>query len=111
MRRASRRSWLAALLATVSGIALALVDSGPGFDATGLTVVGLVVAAFLAVVVAGTSRLAVAVRLGILVGAWIPILEFGAGAGAASLAAIVFAVAGSVAAFATLRALGITPAR
>jgi hypothetical protein len=93
-------------MAVGSGIAIAWMDSRPGFDATGVTVVSLVVAAGLAVVIASARSLPFAGLLGVLVGIWVPILELGGSAGGAPLAALVFSVAGALGGAAAARMLG-----
>ena len=72
------------------------MDSRPGFDATGVTVVALVVGAGLAVLIANGRSLAFAALLGVLVGIWVPILELGGSAGSAPLAALLFSIAGAL---------------
>jgi len=84
------------LVAVGSGIAIAWMDSRPGFDATGVTVVALVVAAGVAVVIARARSLPFAALLGGLVGIWVPILELGGSAGGAPLAAPLFSIVGAL---------------
>ena len=83
------RSRLALALALAAGLAIGWVDSRPGWDATGLTVLALLVAAGVASSIAPKRALAVAV----LVGLPTPLLELG---NDAALAALGFAVAGSL---------------
>ena len=110
MQQAGLRRSLGALFGAGAGIAIGLADSSPGFDATGLTVVGLVTAAFLSVVVAGTRSVGVALLLGLLVGISVPILELRGSAGAPSMAALAFALVGALcgAAAVRMRSGGIT---
>ena len=94
---ASARRWLGAAFAVAAGIAIAWFDARPGFDAVGITVVALVLAAAVAVLIAGARTVRLTVQLGLLVGVWVPILELPGSAGAASLAAVGFALAGAAA--------------
>ncbi len=96
MGSAATRRRLGLIFATVAGIALAVVDSRPGFDAVGITVVGLIGTAALAVVISATRAIAAAVLLGLVSGMWVPILELDTSAGFASFAAIGFAIAGAL---------------
>jgi hypothetical protein len=78
----------------------------PGFDDTGILVGGLVVAGIGAVLLAGSPSIGRAWVLGVLVGGPTPILEILNGGQAASLAALVIALAGALGAAAVLRAVG-----
>ena len=89
MRRLGNALWLASALAC--GALLAWMDSGPGWDDTGVTV-GLVLigsAAF------GALRPAWAWAAALAVGAWIPILEIPGSHNFGALAALAFAFAGA----------------
>jgi hypothetical protein len=103
MRSTNRRPVVGTLFAAGAGLAIAVVDSRPGFDAVGLTVVALIAAAAIAVVLAGARRLTPAAFLGLIVGIWVPLLELPGSAGPASLAAVAFAIAGALGAAAALR--------
>jgi hypothetical protein len=98
MEVADRRSALdlrtiaAAAIALVGGIGIALMDSRPGFDDTGITAVGLLFVAALASGLDGRRPLLWAV----VVGAWVPLLEIPATGSSAPLAALVFAGIGAV---------------
>ncbi len=73
--------------AALVGLAIGWVDSRPGYDATGLTAVALLVAgAAFALLTPARWWLA-----GLLVGVWVPLLE----RSAAPLAAVAFALAGA----------------
>ena len=80
-----------AAAATAVGLGIAVVDSRPGWDDTGITAVSLFVAAGLAAAVAGRWPWLWA----LLVGAWVPLLESGRDGNPASLAALAFAAAGA----------------
>ena len=86
------RSIAATAIALVGGIGIALMDSSPGFDDTGITAVGLLLVAALAAALDGRRPLLWAV----LVGAWIPLLEIPAARSSAPLAALVFAGIGAI---------------
>jgi hypothetical protein len=104
-RSAARRRWLGAAFAVAAGLAIAWVDSRPGFDATGMTVTALVLAASLAVIIGGIRTFGWALVLGCLAGVWVALLELRGAPGAASLAALVFALAGALGGAAALRTL------
>lgn len=102
-RRRMLRMLLATGIAVGGGVAIALTDSAPGFDATGMTVVGLIGVGLLTSLVAGSRNVLVAVGFGLLVGIWVPMLELGGSSGNASLAALAFGVAGALIGAVTLR--------
>ena len=79
------------ILATVAGIAIALVDSSPGWDDTGVTVFGLFLAAAVGAAIAGSRPWLVA----LLVGGFVPLLEIPRGAGSAPLFALLVAAVGA----------------
>jgi hypothetical protein len=105
-----RRLALGLALAIGLGLAIGYADSRPRFDATGITVVLLVLTAATCsfVVGAGHRRSAVlaAVLASALVGMWVPIFELQGGAGVASLASLVFAAIGGVIGFGAARMVG-----
>ena len=103
MRTARGRRWLGLLFAAGAGIAIAWVDSRPGFDAVGSTVITLILAAWLAVLIGDIRSVAVAMLTGLLVGIWVPLLELSGSSGAASLAAVAFALAGALGGVAMVR--------
>jgi len=59
----------------VAGLAIALMDSGRGFDATGVTVAALLVGGAIATLVEGSGSFLWAAVLVVLVGGWIPAFE------------------------------------
>ena len=79
-------------VAVVAGLAIAYVDSRPGWDDTGITAGLLILAAGTAAVVSGRRPWLWA----ILVGAWTPLIEIATGGSPASLAALIFATAGAL---------------
>jgi hypothetical protein len=91
----------AAAIALVGGIGLALMDSSPGFDDTGITAVGLLVVAAVAAAIDGRRPLLWALA----VGAWIPLLEIPAARSSAPLAALVFAGVGAAVGYLAARGL------
>jgi len=78
-------------IALILGLGVAWMDSRPGFDATGITVVLLLTGALATAAVSGRRPWLWAM----LVGAWTPIIEIGGGGGPASLAALVIAGVGA----------------
>jgi hypothetical protein len=89
MKRRDR--WLVAA-ALAAGLAIAFIDSRPTWDDTAITVGALfTVSAALSAVASRRPWL-----WGLLVGMWIPIFEIRPGLPAAPLAALAFAIVGSV---------------
>jgi len=80
------------------------MDTRPAFDDTGITVVGLIGAAFLAVVIDGSADVRRALALALLVGIWIPIIEIALPGTFGSVMALVFAGAGALAGLVVARA-------
>ena len=76
----------------MAGLAIALVDSSRGFDATGVTVAGLIGAGAVAALVEGSGSFGWAALLVAFVGGWIPVFE--RAALPASAAALLFAAIG-----------------
>jgi di/tricarboxylate transporter len=66
---------LALVFALVAGVAIGLMDASRGFDATGVTVVALLVAGAIATLLEGSGSLLRAVVLIVLIGGWIPGFE------------------------------------
>jgi len=62
-------------VALVGGLVIALVDSSRGFDATGMTVAGLIVVSAVAALIDGSGSFAWAAVLIVFVGGWIPVIE------------------------------------
>ncbi len=100
---ASRRASVAAALAisVTFGIGIAYVDSRPGFDATGMTVVALFLVAALAAAV-GRRR---PWLWALLVGAWVPLFEVPPSGSAAPFAALVITGCGAAAGSLLARAI------
>lgn len=93
------RSRILAMAAISVGLAIAYVDSRPTWDDAGVTVIALIASSFLISAAAGRRPWLWA----ILVGGWIPALEFGIGRNPASFIALVFAFAGAYAGSAVSR--------
>ena len=85
------RSLIAGALAVIGGLAIANIDSRPGYDDTGVTAVLLISVAAIAAAIGGTRPWLWAV----LVGAWTPIFEISSGGSTGSLLALAFAGAGA----------------
>jgi len=79
----------------VAGLALALIDSSPGFDATGMTAAGLIAAGATATLIDGSGSFAWAALLAAFVGGWIPLIE--RPSLPASAVALLFAAIGTLA--------------
>jgi hypothetical protein len=79
-------------LATVCGVAIAWIDSRPGWDDTGITAALLVLGAGAVAAVSGRRPWLWA----LLVGAWTPAVEIPVGGSAASLIAVGFAAVGAM---------------
>jgi hypothetical protein len=99
IRARTTRLPVLAAVASVAGIAIAWLDSRPGFDATGITVVSLAVASAAIGFVAGRSPWLWAR----LVGAPTPLLEVPASRDAGPLAALAVAAVGALAGWAARR--------
>jgi hypothetical protein len=93
------RQPLLAVIAITLGLAIAWVDSRPGWDDTGITAVSLVTAGAITSALSGHRPLLWAV----LVGVWTPLLEIPASGEAASVIALGFALAGSLLGFGLAR--------
>ena len=90
--RSDPRFAIGAVLAAAAGIGIALVDSRPGFDDTGVTVFALLIAAAVTAAVAGRRPWLMA----LLVGGFVPLVEIvGQGTDAAPLVALLFAGVGA----------------
>jgi hypothetical protein len=90
-----------AVLAVAAGSAIAVVDSRPGWDDTGVSVVLLAFASFGIAAAAGRRPWLWA----LLVGAWTPLLEIPAQGGSGPLAALVVATLGAYAGYGASRLL------
>jgi hypothetical protein len=105
----SSRGWLAPVLSMVvaigAGLAIAYMDSRPGWDDTGITAGALAIAALVAVLIEGSGRALRAAAIAVLVGIWIPILEIAAPGTYGSLLAFVFAGVGAFIGWVVVRGL------
>lgn len=99
------RALLAIAVAIVAGLAVTFLDSSPDFDDTGVTAVGLAIAAFFVVLIDGSGRVLRVAMLAVLVGIWIPVLEITPPGTYGPLLALVFAAAGAVAGMFLLRSV------
>ena len=95
------RNLIAGALALIGGLAIAYMDSRPGYDDTGVTAVLLLSVAAIAAAIGGTRLWLWA----ILVGAWTPIIEIGSGGSTGSLLALVFAAAGAAVGYLATRSV------
>lgn len=84
------------MAALAAGLILAWIDTRSGFDDTGVLVGLLVVAGIGVVVIDGAPSTGVAWLLGVLVGGPTPIVEVLNGGQAASVVALVFALAATL---------------
>jgi hypothetical protein len=82
----------AAATAVLGGVVIEALSSRPGFDDTGIAAGLLVVVAFAVALVSGRRPW----LWGVLVGAWVPLVELVQNRNVGSLLAIVFALAGAV---------------
>ncbi len=96
---------LSIVVAVVAGIALAYLDSQPGYDATGVTAAGLAIAALVAVLIEGSGRFVRVAALAVLVGIWIPIIEIAAPGTYGSLLSFVFSAVGAFIGWVIVRGL------
>lgn len=78
-------------IATFMGLGIAWLDSRPGNDATGVTVVLLLLGAMAVAAASGRRPWLWAVQVGV----WVPLFEIGGPAGIASLAALVVSIIGA----------------
>lgn len=91
------RALLAIGLAILFGLGLTVLDTSPGYDATGITAAGLAIASFVVVLIEGSGRVLRVAMLAVLVGIWIPVLEIAIAGTFAPLAALAFAAGGAIA--------------
>jgi hypothetical protein len=96
---------LSIVVAVAAGLGLALLDSRPGFDDTGVTAAGLAIAALISVLIEGSGRVLRVAAVAVLVGIWIPILEMGAPSTSGSLLAFVFSAVGAFIGWVIVRGL------
>ena len=92
----TRRTLVIAMLSVAVGLAIAFVDTRPGWDDTGITAGALFGAALVLSLVAGRRPW----LWGFLVGIWLPVLELPSHGDPAALAALAFAFAGAFAGWA-----------
>jgi hypothetical protein len=90
-----------AALAAAAGLAIAILDSRPGWDDTAISAVLLVVAAFVVTAVAGHRPWLWA----LLVGVWTPLLEIPTTGATGSLLALAIASVGAFAGYGLARLL------
>jgi hypothetical protein len=95
------RQVLALLFAALAGLALGLLDSSPGFDATGITAGGLIVGGAASALLDGSGALGWATLYALLLVLWILVIESATAPTAA--VALVFSVIGSLGAALLLR--------
>jgi hypothetical protein len=103
MPQLRRRQVLALSFAAVAGLALGLLDSSPGFDATGITAGGLLLAGAGSALIDRSGALDMAFVYAIVCAAWIIALEWTAAAGAG---AVLFAAIGAIGAALLVRLSG-----
>ncbi len=110
---ASSRGWLAPVLSMVvaigAGLAIAFMDSRPGWDDTGVTAGALAIAALVAVLIEGSGRVLRVAAIAVLVGIWIPIFEIAAPGAYGSLLAFVFSAVGAFIGWVIVRGLAKPP--
>jgi di/tricarboxylate transporter len=99
------RAILAAIMAIVAGLLIAVLDSQPGFDDTGVTAAGLAIAGFAAVVIDGSGRPLRVAMLAVMVGIWIPLVEIAPAGTFAPLLALAFAATGAALGMVALRVM------
>ena len=91
MRLAENRTRLALAISLVGGIAIGWMDSGPGFDDTGVTAMSLFLVAGVASLVASRTPWLWAVLTGI----WVPLFELPGLASGGTLMALAFSGVGA----------------
>jgi hypothetical protein len=96
---------LAIAVAVAAGLGLAVLDSQPGYDDTGVTAAGLAIAALIAVLIEGSGRVLRVAALAVLVAIWIPILEIAAPGTYGPLLAFVFSSVGAFVGWVIVRGL------
>lgn len=100
---------LSIVVAVLAGIGLAILDSQPGYDDTGVTAAGLALAALVAVLIDGSGRLLRVAAIAVLVGIWIPILEIAEPASYGPLLSFVFSTVGAFVGWVIVRGLARPP--
>lgn len=94
MLQASVRRVFSVLIAIVTGLGAAILDTGPGFDDMGVLVTGLLFGSALAAFVAGRVRALWLVLLVLLAGLPVPVAELIANGSPVAFAATVLAAIG-----------------
>ena len=90
------RTWLLAIVAAALGLGIAVVDSRPTWDDTGITAGVVLITAFIVSALAGRRPWLWA----LLVGVWVPAITIANGGDPTALLALAFAVAGAYAGYA-----------
>jgi hypothetical protein len=90
-----------AVLAVAAGLAIAVLDSRPGWDDSGITAALLALAAFVVAAVSGRRPWLWA----LLVGVWTPLAEMPSSGATGSLLALAIAAIGAFAGFGLVRLL------
>jgi len=96
-----RRRVFALILSAIAGLALGVLDSSPGYDATGITAGGLIAAGVAAALLDGSGALLWATLNALLLALWIFALE--SAATPTAVIALVFSLIGSLGAALLLR--------
>ena len=96
-----RRQPIASVLAIGAGLAIAVLDSRPGWDDTGITAALLVLAAFASAAISGRRPWLWA----LLVGGWVPLVETLGSGQASALLALLFAAGGALAGYSLARVI------
>ena len=100
MAKQRERQVLALTFAAVAGLTLGVLDSSPGFDATGITAGGLLVAGAGSALIDRSGALGMALLYAIVCAAWIVVVEWTT---AAVAGALLFAAIGAIGAALWLR--------
>ena len=109
-QRIGWRPLLSSLLAAVTGLAAAMLDTSRGFDDMGVLVTGLVLGAGLAGFVAGPLPASWIVLLALLAGLPVPVAELLAGGTPVAFAATVLAAVGATVGWFAARLVATPPA-
>ncbi len=99
------RAVLAAIVAIIAGLLIAVLDSQPGFDATGITAFGLAIVGLVAVLIDGSGRPLRVAMLAVMIGIWIPLVEIAPPGAFAPLLALIFSAVGAAAGLLVLQAM------
>jgi len=96
---------LSIVVAVVAGLGIAVLDSRPGFDDTGVTAAALAITALVAVLIEGSGRVLRVAALAVLVAIWIPLFEIAAPGTYGPLLAFVFSGVGAFIGWVIVRGL------